>query len=129
MRRADLCVCVRVSAPLGHPIKGARIQMSPLLLEAPHAAYARRLRQARRKKKRLTPTRPKWSALDEPLATAHPNQVLTFREWCRINHISERTGRRLLASGTGPIVTQLSPHRIGITVGNNAAWQQSRARG
>lgn len=94
-----------------------------LLLEAQHAL------RARRKKKRRNPTQPKWSSLDKPLATAHPNQVLTFREWCALNNISERTGRRILASGTGPVITQLSVHRVGITVGNNAAWQASRARG
>jgi hypothetical protein len=60
---------------------------------------------------------------------AHPNQVLTFREWCAFNRISARTGGRILASGNGPTVTQLSPHRIGITIGNNAAWQASRERG
>src|SRR5262245_27891867 len=68
------------------------------------------------------------SALDAPLATAHPNQVLTFFEWCQLNRISARTGRRILNSGTGPTVTQLSPHRVGITIGNNAAWQKSKAR-
>jgi hypothetical protein len=68
------------------------------------------------------------SALDSPLAIAHPNQVLSFFEWCRLNRFSERTGRRILKSGNGPIVTMLSDKRIGITVGNNRAWQASRAR-
>jgi hypothetical protein len=55
-------------------------------------------------------------------------QVLTFREWCRLNAVSPRTGRRILASGEGPVVTQLSASRIGITRGNNRRWQESRAR-
>jgi hypothetical protein len=54
--------------------------------------------------------------------------VLTFREWCALNGISPRTGRRILAGGNAPIVTQLSEKRIGVTRGNNRAWQASRAR-
>jgi hypothetical protein len=69
------------------------------------------------------------SALAAPLSMANDAQVLTFREWCRLNRISERTGRRILASGDGPIVTMLSARRVGITVGNNRRWQESRARG
>ena len=91
----------------------------------------RRSRHAQRKQRRKTKRNrilPKWSALDTPFATSHPNQVLTFHEWCQLNRISLRTGRRILASGTGPVVTQLSPHRVGITIANNAAWQASRAR-
>jgi hypothetical protein len=57
------------------------------------------------------------------------NQVLTFFQWCLLNSFSEATGRRVIASGAGPIVTELSPRRFGVTIGNNRAWQQSRARG
>ena len=56
------------------------------------------------------------------------NQVLKFADWCRLNGISTATGRRILKSGKGPIVTQLSARRIGITLGANAEWQASRAR-
>jgi hypothetical protein len=56
------------------------------------------------------------------------DRVLTFRQWCEINGLSERTGRRILASDDGPVVTQLSPRRVGITVGNNRAWLASKAR-
>jgi hypothetical protein len=56
------------------------------------------------------------------------NSVLSFLDWCRLNGISPATGRRILKSGKGPIITQLSPRRIGVTVANNAAWQASRAR-
>jgi hypothetical protein len=58
----------------------------------------------------------------------HTDQVLTFREWCRLNGISERNGRRILKEPGGPVVTLLSPRRIGITVGNNREWQARRAR-
>jgi len=56
------------------------------------------------------------------------NLVLSFTDWCRLNGISPATGRRILKSGHGPIVTQLSARRIGITIGANADWQASRAR-
>lgn len=62
---------------------------------------------------------------------AHPDdhRVLTFREWCEVNSFSEATGRRIVSAGNGPIITQLSPRRIGVTVANNRAWQASRVRG
>jgi hypothetical protein len=53
---------------------------------------------------------------------------LTFGEWCTLNSLSERQGRRVIASGNGPVVTRISDHRIAITVGNNRAWQVSRER-
>jgi len=56
------------------------------------------------------------------------DRVLTFNEWCALNGIGKRTGRRILTSGSGPVVTQLSERRIGITVGNNRRWQEARAR-
>jgi hypothetical protein len=56
------------------------------------------------------------------------DKVLTFAEWCKLNRIGQRTGRRIICSGNGPVVTQLSERRIGITVGNNRRWQKSRAR-
>ena len=55
-------------------------------------------------------------------------RVMSFAQWCALNGISPATGRRLLRSGRGPIVTRLSECRIGITVGNNRRWQESRAR-
>jgi hypothetical protein len=55
-------------------------------------------------------------------------RVMSFAQWCALNGISPATGRRLLRSGRGPIVTRLSDRRIGITVGNNRRWQEARAR-
>ena len=55
--------------------------------------------------------------------------VLSFKQWCAINGISERQGRRILASGNGPTVIQLSDRRIGISRRNNREWQARRARG
>jgi hypothetical protein len=55
-------------------------------------------------------------------------EVLTFKEWCALNKISARNGLRILKGPDGPIVTQLSARRIGITRGNNRRWLQSRER-
>jgi hypothetical protein len=63
-----------------------------------------------------------------PLDMSHDNQILTLAEWAALNRISMRTVRRILASGTGPVVTRMSPRRIGISVGNNARWQAARER-
>jgi hypothetical protein len=91
-----------------------------------------RTRDAQRSPQKRQPKRP-WTAVGsariQPLSMLLDSQVLTFFEWCQLNRISTRTGRRILNSGTGPIVTQLSPMRIGITVGANREWQASRARG
>jgi hypothetical protein len=57
------------------------------------------------------------------------DRVLSFRQWCELNGIGLRTGRRLIANGTGPTVTMLTDKRIGIRVIDNRRWQESRARG
>ena len=56
------------------------------------------------------------------------SQVLTFSEWCELNSIGLRTGRRILRSGNGPVVTQLSSQRIGITIANDRKWKLTRER-
>jgi hypothetical protein len=55
-------------------------------------------------------------------------RVLPFRQWCELNSISVSTGRRLLKAGKGPNIRQLSDRRIGVTLGDNRRWQQSRER-
>jgi hypothetical protein len=54
------------------------------------------------------------------------DRVLTFREWCALNSLSERVGWRVLHGPDGPTITRLSQRRLGITVGNNRAWQKRR---
>ncbi len=56
------------------------------------------------------------------------DQVLTFNEWCRLNRISPRNGRRIIKAPGGPAVIQLSANRIGITRRANREWQASRER-
>jgi hypothetical protein len=63
-----------------------------------------------------------------PPAEPHPDQILLFPAWCSLNGFSDRTGRRIIASGKGPVVTRVSPKIIGITVANTARWQKSRER-
>src|SRR4029077_9130126 len=81
------------------------------------------VRRAPRSRRRKQPVQPKWSPLDKILSADPPDQVLTFHEWCRLNRISERTGRRILrgdyADIKAPVVTELTPKRIGVTVENN----------
>ena len=66
--------------------------------------------------------------LDAPLTSLHDDQVLTFLEWCRLNRISERSGRRIISAPGGPRIVRLTQTRIGIRVGDNRRWQESRAR-
>lgn len=54
--------------------------------------------------------------------------MLTIAQWCEVNGFSLDTGRRLIKAGKGPVITQISDRRIGVTVGNNRRWQQSRER-
>jgi len=67
--------------------------------------------------------------LDDQHLTADDLKVLSFKEWCRLCGFSPATGRRIIGAGNGPIITQLSSRRIGITIGNHVRWQASRARG
>jgi hypothetical protein len=56
------------------------------------------------------------------------HRVMTIKQWFEVNGFSEATGRRLLKAGKGPVITQISDRRVGVTVANNAKWQASRAR-
>ena len=82
---------------------------------------------ARESARRAAQRRQSDPAADRELGLNH-FRVMSFAQWCALNGISPATGRRLLRSGRGPIVTRLSDRRIGITVGNNRRWQEARAR-
>jgi hypothetical protein len=90
--------------------------------------HHKKLRRRNNQDIRTQRSRRKQYALDAPLSVLHDDQVLTFFEWCQLNRFSERTGRRILKGPYSPKVTMLSPRRVGITVGNNRAWQKSRER-
>jgi len=78
------------------------------------------------KRGRKTSMRKRVLALDAPLMSLTDDQILSFVEWCRLNRISERTGRRILDGPDGPLIVRLSPRRIGIRVAANREWQQAR---
>ena len=94
--------------------------------QRPRRATKQHNKQFKRGQK--TPMRKRVLALDAPLTSLADDQVLTFVEWCQLNRISERTGRRILDGPDAPTVTMLSPRRFGVTVRANREWQQSRAR-
>ena len=60
------------------------------------------------------------------LAGAADFQVLTKPQFLAVAAISEDTLNRLHAEGKGPERVQLSPRRIGYTVGAIRKWLQSR---
>jgi hypothetical protein len=60
---------------------------------------------------------------------AADDRVMTFAQWCELNGFSPATGRRILSSGKGPKVLQLSDRRIGIRHGDNRRWQDSLIQG
>ena len=54
-------------------------------------------------------------------------RILTFKQWCALNSISEATGRRIIRAGKVRI-TRLSERRIGIGEDDNAEFQASCAQ-
>jgi hypothetical protein len=74
-----------------------------------------RLAQARATRKQL---REKFAADDDA--------ILGFKQWCALNDLSERQGRRILAEPGGPVVTKLSDKKIGISRRHNREWQEAR---
>ena len=55
-------------------------------------------------------------------------RILSFKDWCALNNISEATGRRIIRAGKVR-VTRLSERRIGIGEDDNADYQARCARG
>ena len=55
-------------------------------------------------------------------------RILTFKQWCALNSISEATGRRIVRAGKVRI-TRLSERRIGIGELDNADFQARCASG
>jgi hypothetical protein len=58
----------------------------------------------------------------------HDQQVLTFREWCSLNNISPKTGRRILKAPGAPVVTMLTKKLIGITIKSDRDWKELNMR-
>lgn len=71
------------------------------------------------------------SSVDLPAGDAthrRSRRIMSFQEWCKLNSLSPRTGRKVIQSGDGPKVTQLSDRRIGVRVDHNDEWQERRIR-
>jgi hypothetical protein len=58
----------------------------------------------------------------------HDDQVMTFREWCELNGISQTTGLEIIRAGEGPEFIWLSANRKGLTYRQNRKWQESRKK-
>jgi hypothetical protein len=80
------------------------------------------------REKRLARFRAERKALRENLLANDDDAVWSFAEWCSLNGFSPRQGRRIVELGQGPIITQLSERKIGVSRKNNRRWQEARAR-
>jgi hypothetical protein len=60
--------------------------------------------------------------------TLDDQKILTFQQWCKLISVSPATGNRILRSGDGPKVIQLTERRFGIRVADNARWLEQRVR-
>jgi hypothetical protein len=52
--------------------------------------------------------------------------VKSFRTWCQVSGLSVATGKRLIKSGQGPIITRLSKGRVGIRGRHHRLWLDQR---
>ena len=64
----------------------------------------------------------------DPEIELSQHRVLKFADWCLLVGISPATGRRILKSGHGPRVVQLSARRIGIPLRAHVEWLATHAR-
>jgi hypothetical protein len=55
------------------------------------------------------------------------DQVYSFDEFAKLAGISTQTLRRMIQSGTGPVVTWMSARRGGVRGRHGTAWLDSRA--
>ena len=66
------------------------------------------------------------------VSRARTSQMFTInkscREWCALNNISPKTGRRILKAPGAPVVTMLTSRRIGITIKSDRDWKATRTR-
>jgi hypothetical protein len=61
-------------------------------------------------------------------SVVNDDQLLSFKQWCVLNAISERAGRRIWADPKlRPTLTKLTSRKHACSVGNNRRWQQARA--
>jgi hypothetical protein len=65
------------------------------------------------------------SSLQQP-SDIDLDRITSFADWCKRLGISPATGRRLLKSGKGPVITWLSERRMGIRERHNLQWLDAR---
>jgi hypothetical protein len=95
----------------------------------PQIAHPRRHRKSKLEREQAKKKRRAQAERDRAAIPNNDFCVLTFAQWCNVNGFSLATGRRIINAGNGPLLTQLSERRIGVTVANNRTWQASRVRG
>ena len=54
------------------------------------------------------------------------DRVMSFEAWCQLAGISLSTGKRLIAAGRGPKLTQTSERRRGVRLHHHHEWLDSR---
>jgi hypothetical protein len=59
-----------------------------------------------------------------PLVSDHI--VLTMAQFRQLANLGERTARRMIRDGHGPILTQLTGRKLGVSYGNYKRWVESR---
>jgi hypothetical protein len=55
------------------------------------------------------------------------DRVMTLGEWRTLRRISASTERRMRAAGSGPTLTHISDHLLGVTVRDDRAWLAARS--
>jgi hypothetical protein len=63
----------------------------------------------------------------QPKENTDLDRVNSFADWCERCGFSEATGRRIIASGEGPVITWLSTRRMGIRERHHIEWLNARA--
>lgn len=59
-------------------------------------------------------------------AVPDADRIISIPKWCEAAGISVTTGWRMVAAGTCPTITRLSPRRIGIRIRDYQAWADAR---
>jgi predicted DNA-binding transcriptional regulator AlpA len=54
------------------------------------------------------------------------DRIISVPAWCEEAGISTATGWRMVANGTSPTITRLSPRRVGIRYRHYLEWLESR---
>jgi hypothetical protein len=54
------------------------------------------------------------------------DRVLPLTDWFRRVGLPSRSGRRLIASGAGPVITELTERRKGVRERDHIAWLEAR---